>query len=73
MDPDQTLANLRQAIEHIDYQIESGNLDLLAMGLHVSAAVHAFQSLDGWLTKGGFAPQAWSNTEAGNHTPEPQS
>jgi hypothetical protein len=55
MDPDATLAQLRQAIETL-WAAESS---VAAASAADSIAEHA-TALDQWLSRGGFLPAAWS-------------
>jgi hypothetical protein len=58
MDPDQALANAREAAQDYD---EAGSL-----GSESDAAerlVEAFNALDSWLSKGGFLPRDWRSDE----------
>jgi hypothetical protein len=58
MDPNATLAELRQMLGDYLAHIEAGGGDL-----HEEAAVRVaerFAALDGWLSAGGFPPAAWT-------------
>jgi hypothetical protein len=55
MDPDEALKNARRAVKrYIDEQ------DPQRLALASADLVDAFAALDGWLSKGGFLPQAWA-------------
>jgi hypothetical protein len=60
MDPNAALAALRAQMQELSRLL--AGLDVLAT-THVEDAaaevVEAFEALDGWLTGGGFLPQAW--------------
>jgi hypothetical protein len=59
MDPDVTLATMREAI--VTYtQSEAGTP---AHDLAGDRAVEAAMALDVWLSKGGFPPRAWQSKE----------
>lgn len=50
MDPNATLAQLREGINALDKRVDRYVLD---------RAVEMFQALDEWLSKGGFLPDDW--------------
>lgn len=55
MDPNEALKNARKALETI-----RGDRDgVVTSDAHDSLA-DAFESLDGWLSKGGFMPNGWN-------------
>lgn len=49
MDPNETLAALRGAVARLDAGEDAAD-----------DVVEAFEALDSWLSKGGFAPGDWS-------------
>lgn len=53
MDPDEALKKLRQ------YMARDGELD----GTDVFDLCETFKGLDGWLSKKGFLPKAWSRPD----------
>lgn len=62
MDPNATLAEIRQLVQDMEAIDESGD-DPDEPGEYyriASEAAHAFASLDGWITKGGFLPSEWA-------------
>jgi hypothetical protein len=54
MDPDTTLAILRKGCEMVS-RMEEDDVDPVLADM-----VEAFESLDEWLSKGGFVPRDWS-------------
>jgi hypothetical protein len=61
VDPDVALAELREAVEELEYRAavdraEGQTVKLAAIGRDVAERVKA---LDTWLTNGGFLPEAW--------------
>ena len=54
MDPNQALIDARAACKHW-HEGERGDYDLEAF----DELVNAFQSLDEWLSRGGFLPRDW--------------
>jgi hypothetical protein len=53
MDPNEALKNVREMSRRLnadEFEVDSGD----AMAL-----VEAFEALDGWLSNGGFLPDAW--------------
>lgn len=55
MDPNETLQRLREAVEK--YQESTEVEDALSI---LAELVDEFEALDGWLSKGGFLPEAWA-------------
>jgi hypothetical protein len=57
MDPNAALAEIRRLIDNLKFQIEpdTGLVDLD----DASELIDRFESLDGWLSKGGFLPTDW--------------
>lgn len=53
MDPNATLADIRQATSNID--VDRYERD----DYHVAELVALIAALDEWITKGGFLPDAW--------------
>jgi hypothetical protein len=51
MDPNATLAGLRELVERV--QNGTGRVD-------ADEFAEKFEALDGWITKGGFLPADWS-------------
>lgn len=58
MDPDECLAQLRSQSADIQRQIDRGEFDYDTEKT-VSRLLDLIDSLDGWLTKGGFLPNQW--------------
>jgi hypothetical protein len=56
MDPNAVLARLRALFRGLDDG--SSYDDALAT---IEEAQQSFEALDGWLSKGGFLPEAWRN------------
>lgn len=56
MDVDQTLAALRQAVLDHDFTRTADAWDL---EMRLDQVLELFESLDGWLTKGGYLPKSW--------------
>lgn len=57
MDPNEALKNARKAIAAMNAADEREN-----QAAYVFAAMQlaeAFEALDNWMSRGGFAPQAW--------------
>jgi hypothetical protein len=61
MDPDQALENLRRAIGL--YHSAEGIEDVSGMAEAAGQGIEAAESLDGWLSGGGFPPIAWSSVK----------
>jgi hypothetical protein len=57
MDPDEALKKAREAIARYRRTLPCNDYDQLG---HADALADAFEALDGWLSKGGFPPKAWS-------------
>lgn len=63
MDPNETLAKLRQLVIDMDAIEESGE-DPDEPGEYLRIASEAttlFDALDGWMAKGGFMPSEWGS------------
>ncbi len=62
MDPDATLARLRALMAELEHLLPGPDI-LRTTHVEDTAAevVEAWDALDGWLSKGGFAPSAWRN------------
>jgi hypothetical protein len=58
MDPDVALDELRELAEQLRDLGPEQALDDLG---DISRMVELFNGLDGWLSKGGFLPAAWTN------------
>lgn len=56
MDPNATLANLRDLANAIAAQ---GDTDYVDKADLADEMAYIFQALDEWITKGGFRPAAW--------------
>jgi hypothetical protein len=67
MDPEAALRNARSALKGIreqqDHPDEAGGPVPFGHDDDAHALADAFEALDGWLSKGGYLPQPWS--EAG--------
>lgn len=63
MDPNETLKNLRTAMQAIDSALTAkwgaGGTDPFGDDDGLRVAVESLQALDGWLSRGGFLPQDW--------------
>ena len=59
MDPDTALARIRELAARADEDL--GESDAAAM---LSELAKLVESLDGWLSSGGFLPRAWSIPDA---------
>jgi hypothetical protein len=57
MDPEAALAEAREAMAEFRRQYGRGNYGEAAEA--AVALADSFAALDGWLSKGGFAPAAW--------------
>ena len=57
MDPNETLAELREAFRKADEAARHGND--AKTGLYYGAAAAHFEALDDFLTRGGFPPVDW--------------
>jgi hypothetical protein len=57
MDPNEALKNARHAGLDLRRERDGGNCE----DIHTAAddLAEAFEALDGWLSKGGFLPDAW--------------
>lgn len=56
MDPNTVLAELRELIRHLPFEVEEMGL----VDLDGANDIHEkFTALDGWLSKGGFLPADW--------------
>jgi len=60
MDPDVALAAARKACELVE--IIDEELDPEALIAAVALALGYYQTLDEWITKGGFLPKEWAST-----------
>jgi hypothetical protein len=57
MDPNATLAAIRELVKQIDNTDRgSANIDLVDLALDL---IELVDGLDQWLSKGGFLPSAW--------------
>jgi hypothetical protein len=57
MDPNATLAAIRELVKQIDNTDRgSANIDLVDLALDL---IELIDGLDQWLSKGGFLPSAW--------------
>lgn len=61
MDPDEALKNAREAAALI-LDSSGSSVDDAVQG---HALAEAFDALDGWLSKGGFLPDAWKTRRRG--------
>lgn len=58
MDPDETLALLREVARDVDiHGFDHSGRNPIDAALQLATLVNA---LDGWLSTGGFLPQAWA-------------
>lgn len=56
MDPNATLASIRETIREIDTRSRDGE----EIGAHWTyALIEAVEALDTWITRGGFPPADW--------------
>jgi hypothetical protein len=64
MDPNQALADARDAIARIDALEaegrDAGQNDMEAIWYASVEATEAYRALDEWISKGGFLPEAWA-------------
>jgi hypothetical protein len=60
MDPDQALANAREAYTEYVKATDAGDTDRAEDEAERLAT--AFDALDGWISRGGFLPKAWHNS-----------
>jgi hypothetical protein len=61
VDPNQTLFELRREMAALRRHAQEGDtID----PFDVEAAVTLFEALDGWLSRGGFLPDAWATRRA---------
>lgn len=65
MDPNETLRLLRLTIKQ--YHVDT---DPFVRAAHGREIAEYFESLDEWISKGGFLPDAWTRTTAVPHTDE---
>jgi len=59
MDPEQALRDARAALA----MIRSETTDTQGIAEATDELADAFEALDGWLSKGGFLPIAWSKVD----------
>jgi hypothetical protein len=60
MDPNEALKYAREALE--EYRISQGGFDNAGERSDAADSLSsAFEALDGWLSKGGFLPEAWAD------------
>lgn len=59
MDPNEALAELREAFRKADEAARQGND--ARTGLYYGAAADHFEALDDWLSRGGWPPVDWDN------------
>ena len=57
MNPDQTLADLRDLVTRVHNSLYTPN-DLHGMGAAEDFA-ELFEALDNWISRGGFLPECW--------------
>lgn len=62
MDPDKTLHELREAIARVR-AMQGAGYSYEEMADATLPMADAADALDGWLSKGGFLPGAWRETE----------
>lgn len=63
MDPNTTLAELRKAVAsalEIGYQAQLKE-SVAQLNTRLMQMAQAFDNLDGWLSRGGFPPEAWQS------------
>ncbi len=60
MDPDEALANLRKLMQQLYDELPGPDIQSTRIEDLASEIVEQFEALDGWLTRGGFLPAAWS-------------
>lgn len=60
MDPDEALRRLRAAIEALKVAMRDGASCDYDLGETADEVIVKFEVLDGWLSRGGFVPKAWS-------------
>lgn len=65
MDPDTTLSIIRELVQSLDPKY----LDY-SDGEDVAQLIKAIDSLDEWIIKGGFLPQAWERPDDRSQVPE---
>lgn len=59
MDPNEALARMRSEINRFRVSGDGEGMDEAQLYGVLLDLVEAAESLDGWLTNGGFAPDAW--------------
>lgn len=59
MDPNATLHRLRELVA----LAQKGTLDPDQAAIALDEVAENFDALDGWMTRGGYAPDAWRETE----------
>jgi hypothetical protein len=64
MDPDTTLAELRETSTELQEILNSGD-DPEEIEIRAQRMVELFDALDGWLQSGGFLPRAWQPRNRG--------
>jgi len=58
MDPNEALEQIRQAVAR--YHNATSDLEIT---FAAEAVINGFEDLDRWLSRGGFAPQAWDRSD----------